>query len=126
MSHREKLEADYKDDVSMVQDFEDSGSVYPKVTPERIAKLMEAVKVKSHHVERTTTVIATAILTQKGFNFTLCHEHTNCVDPRNFNLEKGCFYAEQKALDTARDKLWELEGYRLFSSYASTGSLENT
>jgi hypothetical protein len=45
--------------------------------------------------------------------FTLCQEITACVDPANFDAELGKKYAIEKAASVARNKLWELEGYKL-------------
>ena len=115
------------DDVSdktMSNDFENSGSIYPKVSPDIIADLIRKVRYETNRVSGTTTINATAILvtggmtkTKDGFiphTFTLATCSTACADPRNFNEEKGKFYAIQKASKSARDKLWELEGYALF------------
>jgi hypothetical protein len=41
-----------------------------------------------------------------GFEVTVS---TACVDPRNFSTEMGLDIAKRKI----RDRLWELEGYRL-------------
>ena len=36
-----------------------------------------------------------------------------CVDPVNYNKALGEKYAKERAEATARNKLWELEGYLL-------------
>lgn len=115
----EALVADDADDLSMQQDFVDSGAVFPKVEADAISALMRKVTYDVHQIPDTTTIVATAILAQGNHKFTLAHESTACADPRNFNKEKGEFYAVQKASKAARDKLWELEGYRLFRDLAS-------
>lgn len=114
----EGLVADDKDDQCMEQDFVDSGAIYPKVEADTIAKLMRQVTYDVHRVGESTTMVATAVLTIGKHQFTLAHESTACADPRNFNQEKGEFYAVQKASKAAREKLWELEGYRLFKDLA--------
>lgn len=101
------------DDKAMEKDFEDSGSVYPKVTAEHIEKLMEQVKYDTHIVDGTTTTVVTAYIPVGKVNFTLSTEIMACVDPRNFNAEKGAKYGIEKAAVSAKDKLWELEGYLL-------------
>ena len=116
---KNQLHKDDVDDKAMTQDFVDSGAVYPKVDPEHIAKLMRNVTYVSERVGNTTTVVSSAVLTINGHTFVLAHESTACADPRNFNEEKGKFYAAQKAMKAAREKLWELEGYKLFCQIAS-------
>lgn len=105
-------------DHAMQADFEASGSVYPKVTAERIDDLMEQVTFSTHVVPGTTTTIATAMLQIGAVNFTLANEFTACVDPRNFNAALGAKYAIEKASEAAREKLWELEGYALAQQFA--------
>jgi len=109
-------------DTTMSNDFVKSGSVFPKVNPESIADLMRKVEYETHRVGTTSTIVATAVLNYKGSTFTLAHESTACADPRNFNQEKGEFYAIKKASLAARDKLWELEGYTLFKALADSVS----
>lgn len=101
---------------NMQKDFENAGAIYPKVEADDIADLMRKVIYECHRVPGTTTIVATAILDLQGHRFTLAHEHTACADPRNFNAEKGEFYAVKKASESARKKLWELEGYSLFKN----------
>ena len=100
-------------DQDMQKDFEDSGSVYPKVEASYIEKLMKQVKYETHVVDGTTTTVVTAYIPVGKVNFTLCTEIMACVDPRNFNAEKGAKYGIEKAEVSARNKLWELEGYSL-------------
>jgi len=107
-------------DHAMQADFESQGSVYPKVTAERIDQLMQKVIFSTHVVPNTTTTIATAILQVNLVKFTLANEFTACVDPRNFNAELGAKYAIQKASESARNKLWELEGYLLASVFSAS------
>lgn len=101
------------DDHKMQAEFVEAGSVYPKVEASTLDKLMDQVTVSTHIVEGTTTTVATAMIRVGKVNFTLCNEFTACVDPRNFNAELGAKYARLKALEVARNKLWELEGYAL-------------
>lgn len=89
------------------------GLVYPRVRKERIDQLMASVTVQTHIVEGTTTTVATALLQLGHIQFTLATEISACIDPRNFNAELGANIAKDKALATARNKLWELEGYAL-------------
>lgn len=104
-------------DKEMCDDFKASGSVYPAVTADSIAALMDKVQYHTELVGNTTTINATAVLVLgEGKFFTLGTASTACADPRNFNAEKGAYYAKEKAAKVARDKLWELEGYALFKS----------
>ncbi|MFN3898896.1 MAG: Gp49 family protein [Alishewanella aestuarii] len=105
-------------DLEMQQAFETAGAVYPKVSAERIAELMANVQYSVHIVPGTTTTLATAFIQVGSISFTLATEHTACVDPHNFNAELGAKYAIQKAEVSARNKLWELEGYTLARRFA--------
>jgi hypothetical protein len=100
-------------DHDMQKDFEESGSIYPKVEASHIESLMEKVKYDAHVVEGTTTTVITAFIPIGNVNFTLSTEIMACVDPRNFNKEKGEKYGIEKASISAKNKLWELEGYFL-------------
>ena len=110
-------------DHAMQADFEAAGSVYPKVTAQRIDELMQQVKFSTYVVPGTTASYATAILQVGAVKFVLASEFTACVDPRNFNAELGAKYAIEKARESARNKLWELEGYSLSQEYVRKASL---
>jgi len=96
-------------DTDMENEISDLGLNAPRVTKDHIDELMEKVEFKTSVVEGTTTTLAVAMLD----GFTLAIEKTACVDPKNFNAELGAKYATIAAVDSARDKLWELEGWRL-------------
>lgn len=115
---------DLHDDHKMQAEFESAGAVYPKVEVGIIDALMANVQYSTHIVPDTTTTVATAILKVGNVNFTLANEFTACVDPRNFNAELGAKYAIQKAAESARNKLWELEGYSLAKERAASNSLK--
>lgn len=100
-------------DRDMQKDFEASGSIYPKVEAADIETMMQKVKYDVHVIPGTTTTAVTAYIPVGVVNFTLCTEIMACVDPRNFNAEKGAKYGIEKAAASAKNKLWELEGYRL-------------
>ncbi len=91
----------------------DFASTYPKVSVERIDELMSKVVYDVHVCEGSTTTVVTAMLPIHHINFSLCTEIMACVDPRNFNAVLGAKYGIQKAERSARNKLWELEGYKL-------------
>jgi hypothetical protein len=47
--------------------------------------------------------------------FFLASGHSACVDPDNYVWETGVGIARQNAEQAVNQKLWELEGYRLYS-----------
>ncbi|NNG82035.1 hypothetical protein HLH16_08730 [Acinetobacter sp. ANC 5378] len=84
----------------------------PRVTKNQIDALMDRV------VVHTTTcitpiphVLAIAWLDDK---FYLGTAISKSVNPENFNEEIGIQYSTKDVLEIAENKLWELEGYRLF------------
>lgn len=100
-------------DARMEADINQLGLNAPRVPKEHIDMLMEHVQYKTHIVEGTTTTVAVAILPMGTVDFTLAIESTACIDKSNFNAALGAKYAIEKAAVSARDKLWELEGYVL-------------
>ena len=100
-------------DKEMCKDFEGSGAVFPKVTPERIEELMEQVRYIPSLVEGTTTTLVVSVLPIGLTDFTLATTTMACVDKRNFNAELGVKYCIEKCEKETRNKLWELEGYVL-------------
>lgn len=100
-------------DARMEADINQLGLNAPRVPKEHIDNLMQYVQYKTHIVEGTTTTVAVAVLPMGTVDFTLSIESTACVDKSNFNAELGAKYAIEKAAVSARDKLWELEGYVL-------------
>lgn len=96
-------------DDKMEQEIIAKGLTAPRITNDQITKLMESVNYHTYVVPGTTTTVAVAM--RDGF--TLCQEITACVDPANFDAELGKKYAIEKAASVARNKLWELEGYKL-------------
>lgn len=82
----------------------------PRVTPAQIDALMHGVTVHTHVFPGTATTVA-AVFLRNGF--CLAVEMSGCADPKNFDAEIGARIATEKALLSARDKVWELEGYSL-------------
>lgn len=111
--------ADSAADLAMQAAFEADGAIYPRVTESQIAELMRRVRYASHVVPGTTTTLATAFIAMGPVKFTLSNEYTACVDPRNFNADKGAQFAIEKAQRSARTALWQLEGYALAKLYES-------
>ena len=96
-------------DAVMEKEIIEKGLTAPRVTNDDISLLMDNVIYATHVVPNTTTTVAVAMIS----GFTLCQEITACVDPANFDAELGAKYAIEKARSSARNKLWELEGYKL-------------
>ena len=102
-------------DKEMEKEIVSNGLTYPRITNDEIEEKMKQVKYDCHIVSGTTTTVITAYIPMQHINFSLCTEIMACVDPRNFNKELGEKYGIEKAAKSAKDKLWELEGYRLAS-----------
>lgn len=90
------------------------GLTAPRVTAEQINALMDTVTWRYEQPEGTTSTFAHAFLGR----FYLATGHSACVSPENFNADLGMKYAREQAEGKARDKLWELEGYKLFAAQA--------
>lgn len=78
----------------------------PRLSPEYIDAVVEASEVFVTKLGTKTTVIQ--LVMPNGFAITT---HSSCVDPANYDEALGVKYALQRA----KDKVWELEGYRLQS-----------
>lgn len=100
-------------DKEIEKEIVSKGLTYPRVTNDQIESMMGTVRFDCHIVPSTTTTVITAYIPMEHLNFTLSTEIMACVDPRNFNKELGEKYGIEKARKSAKDKLWELEGYRL-------------
>ena len=88
----------------------EKGLTAPRISLDHVSGMMDKVWFSYHLVPNTTTTVCTAIL--EG-GFTLACEFAACVSPENFNEQVGRSIAHAKAWDVAKDKLYELEGYRL-------------
>lgn len=86
----------------------------PRITLEHIKSLMQRVEVVTEYSDNPIPHV-----TAKAFldgSFFLGTAVSKAVDPANFDKELGFKYSTQDVLKAAEDKLWELEGYRLYSS----------
>ena len=99
-------------DESIEQEIQAKGLTAARITPDDINALMARVTYYVDVPEDTTSTFAHAYL---DGTFFLASGHSACVCPENFNAEIGEKIALGKAADVARDKLWELEGYRLYT-----------
>lgn len=91
---------------------EEGADVAPRVSKDRIDNLMSQVKyVVTERPNGTTSTFVHAYLRGK---FYLGSGFSGAVSEANFNAKVGAEVALKKAEEAARNKLWELEGYRLF------------
>lgn len=89
-------------------------SVALRVTKDRIGDLLDRVQVHTTTCQTPVPhVLAVAWLDDK---FHLGTAISKSVNPENFDEEIGIKYATSDVLQQADDKLWELEGYRLYSA----------
>ena len=91
----------------MENEINELGLNAPRVTLDAIAELMKEVEYHFNVIDNTTYCHAFFR------RFSLATEFTACVDPSNFNAELGKKYAKIKTEEAAKDKLFELEGWRL-------------
>ena len=104
------------DDKAFEQKLIDKGLLAPRITVDDIEKLMTEVTYKCHVIEGTNTTIAAAILPIGEKMFTLDFGMSSPASNANFNAALGEEAAIKEAVIKARNKLWELEGYRLAHS----------
>ena len=83
-----------------------------KVTPERIKALMARVTVTTvFHDDPTKHAISIAWL---DGSFKLAENVNKAVDPANFDEQLAIQYSTEAVLREAEDKLWMMEGYKLY------------
>lgn len=90
------------------------------VTPDQIAALHARVTIVFTNPEGTTSTFAHAFLDGR---FYLDTGHSACVDPANFDAEKGKDYAAQSLEPKILNKLWQFEGYALYKQIAAGSQL---
>lgn len=81
----------------------------PRITLDHINNLMASLLFHVHNFPGTTMTVALAEL--NGFGVAV--GQSACVSAANFDAEIGAKIAIENATEMAREKLWELEGYRL-------------
>lgn len=74
------------------------------VTQEQIEELFQSSNVHKQTIWNKCTVVACQL--PKGF---IIVESSSCVDPENYDEEIG----ESICVERIKNKLWELEGYKL-------------
>lgn len=106
--------------MSLEESIQQAKATAPRVTPAEIAALMERVhyQVELRPAGSTSTFVHAFL----DGRFYLGTGHSACVSPENYRQEIGTDIASRHARRIAEDKLWELEGYRL---YAPTREVES-
>jgi len=105
------------DDAAVEQQIQTKGLSAPRITPDQIDAMMHRVLFAGGQVPGTTTTIMHAFLDSV---FYLGTAHSACVSPENFDEELGVQIAQRKLQALVRDKLWELEGFRLYCELNQT------
>ncbi len=80
-----------------------------KVSPELINTLVKSLKFEFTRMCVTNTVCIATLPN----GFTVGKGFSACVDPENYDKKKGEEYAKKHAIENAKKRLWELEGYLL-------------
>lgn len=80
------------------------------VTQEQIDKLIQNADVDVRTVFDKCTLVTVKL--ENGFVIT---ESSSCVDPKNYNENVG----KEICIERIKNKLWELEGYKLQCSLSS-------
>ncbi len=92
-----------------------AGKDIPRVSAEQINRLHAQVEYVLVQPEGTTSTFCHAYLPGKdGKQFLLATGMSACVHPSLFNADIGEALARSKAVNQAKDALWQLEGYALF------------
>ena len=81
-----------------------------KVEFSQIQKMSETLTFEFARMGETTTTVCEAYLPS---GFSVGSGKSACVDPADFNFEKGCKYARERAIQDAVNTMWQLEGYML-------------
>lgn len=98
-------------DQAIEQEIQAKGLTAPRITPDMIDALMQRVQVIGHVLPDTTTTVMHGLLDGK---FLLGTAFSACVSAENFDEQIGLKIAHEKLEAQVREKLWELEGYRLY------------
>lgn len=98
------------DENELQKEFIDKGLTASRITP---ADIDRAIVAEAYYVFPGTTLTVACLTLLNGF--TVVGESA-CASPENFNAEIG----RKLAREHARNKIWQLEGYRLRSALASS------
>jgi len=90
-------------DKEIENEIKEKGLTAPRVTPERIEKVITS---EDYHVFNGSQLTVCCLTLENGFTVT---GESACASPENFNAELG----RKIAKDNAKNKIWALEGYLL-------------
>lgn len=93
------------------KEIQEKGLNAPRLTPDAIDAQIVS---EQYHVFPNTTVTICLLELRNGFTVT---GESACASPENFNEEIGRKIARQNA----REKIWQLEGYRLKEHLYTSG-----
>lgn len=102
-----------------------AGLTAPRVMPEHIDDLVDALSFHTYVIPGTTVTVAAALT---AGNIVVAVAEAGAASAENFNEVIGRNRAISRVKDAARLKLWELEGYRLkrnLLDLQEVGGLEN-
>ncbi len=97
-------------DQSLEQQITALGLTAPRITPDQIDAMVEALSYHTYVIPGTTTTVASAI---DPLGFVVAIDSASSVSAENFNEVFGRNAAISKAKAAAKKELWKLEGYRL-------------
>lgn len=111
--------------MSNDQEMEDrivaKGLTAPRISLDHVSDMVaDRVSYRIEQPRGTTSTFAHAYLDNA---FYLATGHTACVSPANFDPDLGQQYAVKKARALASDKLYELEGYVLYTELMVTADV---
>lgn len=99
-------------DQIVEQAIQDKGLTAPRITANHIQSLISRVQFHFAQPEGTTSTFCHAYLDGA---FYLTTGHSACVSAANFDAELGQQIALRNAQEQVSERLWELEGYRLYA-----------
>lgn len=94
------------DEDELEQEIRDKGLDEPRLTPDKIEA---AIREEQYYVFPGTQVTVCCLTLRNGYNTV---GESACVSPGNFDADIG----RKVARDSARQKIWALEGYLLKQS----------
>jgi len=100
------------DDQAIEDQIEAKGLNAPRISLAHVQEMRRRVFYRFEQPVNTTTTFCHAFL---DGTFYLGSGHSACVSPENFDAQVGQDAAMRKAQQVATDKLYELEGYRLWA-----------
>ena len=106
-----------KPDIRLIDFKTTYNTLPPKVDPGNIQKLVEALDYTFHVVEGSTYTICHASLQLNGKQHVIATGSSSTLIASEFKKETGELYAKEMARANAREKLWELETWRLIAEH---------